>query len=468
MDVNTLYYGDCLDWMSRWNDNSVDLIYLDPPFNSKANYNILYNKESAGGAQYRAFSDIWAWDAAAGERLARFEAAVARPAHDIVAGLHRGLGECGMLAYLTYMAERLEHMKRLLKPTGSIYLHCDSTASHGLKLIMDAIFGQQNFRNEIAWCYRKWSIGAGQFARNHDVILLYSKSDAPTFNIQYVPVSAGTMKRWKGRKQQAVFKDGVRHGDSTSGNARSPCPDWWDISIINPNAKERLGYPTQKPLALLERIVRASSNEGDLVLDPFCGCGTTIDACRKLNRQWAGIDISAFAIDLIRDRRLNDASIPTKGIPADLIGARKLAKEQPFAFESWAITRLPGFAPNVKQQGDGGIDGRATLAMKPDDYDSRLALAQVKSGKFHSTQFRDFNHVIDRDHAAVGCYLTLDPVTGNARANAKRAGNIHISGNPYDRMNLWSIREYFDNLMPVLPIMTDPWTSKPLNQPSLF
>ena len=208
----------------------------------------------------------------------------------------------GMAAYIGMMAQRLWEMHRLLKSSGSIYLHCDPTASHYLKTLMDAVFEPGSFRNEIVWCYRKWSVGASQFVRNHDVVLLYSKGDKPTFNIQYVPVSKGTQKRWKGRKQQAAFKDGIRFAESTGQDAESPCPDWWEISVINPNAKERVGYPTQKPLALLDRIIKTSSNEGDMVLDPFCGCATACVAAEKLQRQWIGIDIAAKAAELMRSR----------------------------------------------------------------------------------------------------------------------------------------------------------------------
>ncbi len=211
---------------------------------------------------------------------------------------------------------------------------------------------------------------------------------------------------------------------------------WTDIPPIGPQARERLGYPTQKPRSLMERIIASSSNEGDVVLDPFCGCGTTIDAARRLGRRWVGIDISAFAIDLIRNRRLQDLTIPTHEIPADLDGARKLAAEQPFAFESWAVTRLPGFAPNMKQRSDGGIDGRATLAMKPDDTGARLALAQVKGGRFSASYLRDFRHVIERENAPIGCFLTPDPVPAKHRADAKTAGQVHVAGQPYDRLNL--------------------------------
>ena len=296
----TLWTGDNLDIMRGMNSESVDLIYLDPPFNSNKNYSAPIGSEAAGAA----FKDTWslsdvdeAWHGEVADREPTVYAAID------AAGLTHGKG---MKSYLIMMAVRLLEMRRLLKPTGSIYLHCDPTASHYLKALMDAVFGQVNFRNEIMWCYRKWAVGGGQFVRNHDVVLLYSKGDKPTFNIQYVPVSKGTKKRWKGRKQQAVFKDGIRFAESTGQDAESPCPDWWEISVINPNAKERTGYPTQKPLALLERIVKASSNEGDMVLDPFCGCATALVAADRLQRQWIGIDLSPLAAKLVLKRLRDD------------------------------------------------------------------------------------------------------------------------------------------------------------------
>ena len=232
---------------------------------------------------------------------------------------------------------------------------------------------------------------------------------------------------------------------------------------------ERLGYPTQKPLALLERIIQASSNEGDVVLDPFCGCGTAIDAAQRLNRQWVGIDISSFAIDLIIEKRLMDRTVPTRGIPYDMASASKLAQEQPFNFESWAVTRLPGFAPNAKQVADGGVDGRATLAAKPDDHDSRLALAQVKGGKFSLSSLRDFIGVTERDKAALGCFVTLYPaVTPATRTAVADFGKITVSGYEYPRMQIWPISEYFERRMPLLPIMTDPYSGRALEQSRLF
>lgn len=232
---------------------------------------------------------------------------------------------------------------------------------------------------------------------------------------------------------------------------------------------ERLGYPTQKPLALLERIINTSSKRGDIVLDPFCGCGTAVDAARRLGRQFVGIDISSFAIDLIIEKRLKDRSISTYGIPSDFTSAIKLAREKPFDFESWAVTRMPGFAPNTRQRGDGGVDGRAMLADKPSDHDSKLALAQIKGGKFSLSALRDFIGVTHRDNAALGCYVTLEPVdTPQARMEVANSGKITVSGYTYRRIQLWPVSDYFDDRLPNLPVMADPFTGKPLSQGRMF
>ena len=243
----------------------------------------------------------------------------------------------------------------------------------------------------------------------------------------------------------------------------------YGLSTMGSSRSERLGYPTQKPLALLERIIQASSNEDDVVLDPFCGCGTAIDAARRLNRQWVGVDISSFAIDLIIERRLQDRTTPTRGIPYDMASASKLAREQPFNFESWAVTRLPGFAPNAKQVADSGVDGRATLATKPDNHDSRLALAQIKGGKFNLGSLRDFIGVTERDKAALGCFVTLYPVmTPATRSAVADFGKVSVSGYEYPRMQIWPISNYFEKRMPLLPIMADPYSGKPLLQDRLL
>ena len=379
LQPNALYFGDCLDWMQRWDDQSVDLIYLDPPFNSNTNYNILYSTAGGGQAQVRAFDDTWHWDTAAAERYAMYERAAARPAHRAIVGLYHILGESGMLAYLTYMAERLEHCHRLLKPTGSLYLHCDPTMSHYLKLVLDAIFTAKHFRNELIWSYRRWPAKQSNFQRMHDVIFRYAKSDHPTWNQLYEPLSGATLKRFGTKQQVADFSTGHRlPRQTTKRSPEAPMRDVWNLSILAPVSKERLGYPTQKPLTLLERVIKASSNPGDVVLDPFAGCGTTVDAAQRLGRQFVGVDISSFAIDLIIEQRLRDGSIPIYGIPADFRSAERLAQEWPFRFETWAVERLPGFHAHdpERQRGDGGIDGEANLYGEPADY-TRRAVAQV-------------------------------------------------------------------------------------------
>lgn len=300
------------------------------------------------------------------------------------------------------------------------------------------------------------------------------------WNQQYEKLAPSTIKTWGDKQQVADFSTGRRMPSQTNKiSPGAPMSDVWDIGIIAPKAKERLGYPTQKPLKLLNRIITASSNEGDLVLDPFCGCGTTVDAAQRLNRKWVGIDISSFAIDLIKNKRLKDSRIPTQGIPHGLDSAKKLATDNPFNFESWAITRLQGFTPNTKQVGDGGIDGRANLAHGPDQMEreyseyrraknSKLALAQVKSG-YSLSALRDFIHVVDREDAVVGVFVTLNSVTSKeARKEVVKTGKVSVDGYEYPRVQLWSIQDYFDNKMPQLPIMTDPYSGKIMSQRDLF
>ena len=519
---NTLYYGDCLEWLPRFPSDSVDLIYLDPPFNSNQNYNLLFgnsDKKRRNGrrsAQVRAFDDTWRWDDAAAKRVDRLARAAAHPAHKAVVGLRTLIGEGGMLAYLSYMAERLAEMPRILKRTGSIYLHCDPTASHGLKLVMDCIFSPANFRNEIVWRRSNaHNMKTKAYVRINDVLLFYSKADTYRFNTQFTEYGKAQLKRyrrddsgrlytgqdltfgsvnesrqfaWRGTTPPAnrswgasreqleqwyedgrilLKKDGTPRLDGKKVYldempGKPVSTNWTDIPRIGNTSKERLGYPTQKPLALMERIIKVSSGEGDMVLDPFCGCGTAVVAAHKLNRKWAGIDISPFAIDLIAQKRFPEFRVPTEGYPYDLAGASKLAREQPFKFEKWAVTRVPGFAPNDQQVGDGGIDGIGYLLAKPKKTTDQV-LAQVKGGKYRLGDLRDFMGTLERERAAMGVYTTVKPIRApGAHSEAAKRGNLRLGATEYPRAQLWSIQDYFDNRMPTLPPLADPYTGKPV------
>ena len=453
--LNTLYYSDCFDVMQGLPNESVDLIYLDPPFNSNANYNILFGTSKNSFAQLVAFQDTWQWGESAAQRVHEIANAASHPAHKSITGLRHVLGESGMLAYLSYMAQRLAEMRPLLKNTGSIYLHCDPTASHYLKVVMDDIFGSGNFQNEFIWYYSGGGASRRRWARKHDVLFFYSKSNAWTFNVDAVRTPH---KRGQGQRRA--------DGSERSLDAGKIPDDVFEHHALMPWSKERIDYPTQKPLALLERIIAASSSEGDLVLDPFCGCGTTIVAASNLNRRWIGIDISPFAIDVIRRRRLAELGIEAelRGIPTDMEGARLMAVERPFDFEKWAVSRIPGMAPNQRQVGDRGIDGRGKMHSKPDE-GGDLVLAQVKGGRFQPSQLRDFLGAMERENAAAGVFITLDPVTSaTARADAASKGTYRVGGQNYPAAQLWSIRDYYEGRLPNLPTMADPFTGKEVAQ----
>ncbi len=472
---STLYFGDCLEVMREWDRGQVDLIYLDPPFKSKANYNILFGDKTNGkSGQFMAFEDTWQWDDAAVKRVENLKRATGNPASKVIIGMETILGPSGMLAYLSYMAERLYECRRVLKSTGSIYLHCDPTASHYLKLLMDALFiraGQKNFRNEIVW-RMGWVSGFKTlkrgWIRNHDTILYYVKTPSAIkrFNKEYIP-----------------YRPGYRRRDGSKPTGKGiPIEDTWnchtedvlDSIMIKSFSREKTGYPTQKPLALLRRIIKASSNPGDLILDPFCGCGTAVVAAQELDRRWAGIDISPFAVETVMKGRLRKFGIPvqTRGIPVDLEGASMLAKSDPFRFETWAVIQVPGLYPNSRQRGDGGIDGRGTLLHETED-GKNTVVVQVKAGKVTKSQFRDFLHVLDREKAAAGVFMTLkrDQATAPMRREARSQGSFRMAGSPTDfpRVQFWSIEDWFQgerrrNTLPVLPAMSDPITGKVMQE----
>ena len=469
-EPGSLYCGDCLEAMREWPDGCVDLCYLDPPFNSKADYNILFGKKRgkapAKYAQAPAFADTWHWSGTAAERVSRLEKAAGSPVCDVIRGLKTVLGESGMLAYLSYMAERLVEIRRVLKDTGSVYLHCDPTASHYLKLVMDAVF-KGGFRNEIVWSYpASPSSAVRDFPRKHDTVLRYAASDNWIFNADAVrvPYSRASLDRIKYQANASTVMAGT--DILLNKNGKLPTTVWQDIPQTYRLRGENLGYPTQKPLALLDRIVKASSNEGDVVLDPFCGCGTALESSARLRRRWIGIDVSHFAVDLIRDRRLKDRSIKVHGFPMDMACAEMLAREQPLEFEKWAVTRIPGMVPNERRGGDGGVDGFGYLHGAENH--SGLALAQVKGGKATLSQVRDFLHVIQRDDAMSGVFITLRKSgSGKAGAEMRKLGVFRIGVREYPRAQLWSAEEYFDDPNPNLPALADPYTGKRMTD-SLF
>ena len=517
MKTETLYYGDCLEWLQKWPESIADLIYLDPPFNSKTDYDVLWGKENGVSAQARAFTDTWAWDHAAEQRVNSISSAIAHPAHRSMSALRIVLGESGMLAYLSYMAERLAVMRGTLKPTGSIYLHCDSTASHYLRVVMDDIFGAKNFQNDIIWRRTTAHSDSKKFGLNFDTILYYSRSQSKVWNSQYRPYTPKYKERFRhedadGRKWSDdnltakglsgggyeyeykgvkslwrvplqtmqnldsekrlhfTAKGGIRlkrYLDESQGFMVQAL--WDDIPPINSQSRERLGYPTQKPLDLLKRIIRASSNKGDVVLDPFCGCGTTVVAAQDLERSWVGIDISAHAIDLIAGRRPEISNPRIEGIPMDLHAARSLVHANRLDFEAWAITRVAGLAPNEIKTADQGIDGRGLLFHESDrkahQSNPRLVLGQVKSGKFSLSHLRDFCRVVDREGAAMGIYITLDAEpTSAAKREMARMGRTRVGAGEYPRVQMWSIRDHFERRAPELPGLRDPYTGAPAQE----
>ncbi|MDD9885295.1 MAG: DNA methyltransferase [Gammaproteobacteria bacterium] len=466
MKTNTLYAGDCLDRMREWPDACVDLIYLDPPFNSKANYNILFGRGKDKNkkndlAQMTAFTDTWQWDADAERRVHHMRKAIDHPAHYAMKAFDMLFhGGNGMLAYLSYMAERLAEMHRVLKDTGSIYLHCDPTASHYLKVVMDEIFGKKNYRNEIVWCYSGGGIPKNDFPRKHDVLLHYSKSNVYTFHREFIPYGEHYQK---GGTKRFTSHDGKRSREYRAEG--TPVRSWWpDIKPLLNLHKENINYPTQKPLALLNRIIKTSSNENDVVLDPFCGCGTTIEAAHLLKRHWVGVDISYYAIQVIRRERMKDMRIVVDGEPTSHQAAVYFSDKHPFEFEKWAVTRVHGFAPNTVQRGDGGIDGRALIWNGEQDND--LCIAQVKRGKPSVDALRAFYGKIAAGEAAIGLFITLykQKRTPTARELTAKAGYIDIGGKQFNRLVMWSIEEFFEGQEPKIPHLAHPRTGAPLQE----
>ncbi|MGH8274449.1 MAG: DNA methyltransferase [Gammaproteobacteria bacterium] len=528
--MNRLYYGDNLHVLREHvADESVDLIYLDPPFNSKRDYNLLLKtpKGHQSDAQITAFEDSWHW----GEQAEREFSEILRSPNTDVAqlmpALRTFLGENDMMAYLVMMANRLLELHRVLKPTGSLYLHCDPTASHYLKIVLDAVFGQTGYRNEIVWQRTNaHNMRTKGYVRSNDILLFYTKTEDFTFNEQYTEYSPEQMARYKADEDGRLYKaenmtfstpnpnrqfewrgakppenrswgasleqlekwyaegrillkkdgtprlDGLKiYLDETKG--KPVTTNWIDIDRISNTSGERLGYPTQKPLALLERIINASSNPGDVVLDPFCGCGTAVHAAQKLERRWIGIDITHLAIALI-EKRLKDAfpylnrikldkpapvapgvgeeapeymqQFEVIGTPEDLGGARDLAARDKYQFQWWACSLVNAQPYQGRKKGaDGGIDG--LIFFQDDEHAAKKIVVSVKGGEHvNVAMVRDLAHVVAREKAEFGLFVTLAEPSKPMEVEAVKEG-FYVSpstGAEFTRIQILTIEGLLD------------------------
>lgn len=521
--MNKLYYGDCLAVMQEMKLGSIDLIYLDPPWNSNRAYNAIYRDKTGRELpdQIEAFCDLW-------ELTPEREIVIRNmPILMAQAGVEDSAGKLWqlwlsalrhtqpkLLAYLLYMTERLIVMKGLLKPTGSIYLHCDPTASHYIKSLMDAIFGHRSFRNEITWKRTTTHSDSKIWSRVSDVILFYTKGEKFTWNIPREPHSESyksakyrhddgdgrlyrldnmtspnprpnMMYEWKGfpfpakgwrysketmakldaegRIWYPTSKDGSpdtskrpqlkRYLDEMKGGVMGTI--WTDIPPINSQAQERLGYPTQKPLALLKRIISASTNESDVVFDPFCGCATTIAAAHELNRRWIGIDIAFHAIKRVTQVRLSDQyglvegeHYTVTGVPRTMEGAQSLWRQDKYQFQRWAVEQVNGFV-TTKRTADGGIDGRLYFAL-PGNRQLQSMVLEVKGGRnVGINAVRSLRGALERDEASMAGLIVMEPLTDRKHQNFMKemasAGMLDVMGVQYPRMQVLSVPDILDN-----------------------
>jgi len=501
--MNKLYLGDCLDVLRNELEikpESVDLIYIDPPFNSKRNYNIFFDDKEIQ-TQRVAFEDTWSLHSV-GDSLTELDTIH----HDKLLNLLNAYRDIApqVFPYLVMMTLRIIELHKVLKPTGSFYLHCDSTASHYLKTVCDAVFGVGNFRNEIIWkrshAHGDGKQGSKHFGRVSDTLLFYAKSNQQKWNSQYRPYTEEVINRdykyfdenkeryrlmpvdgpggaakgnpyydflgvkgyWRYSKDtmEKLHNEGeiVLSSTGKSLSRKKYLKDakgtpvinlWDDINRISPTSKERLGYPTQKPKALLERIITASSNEGDIVLDAFCGCGTSIDAAENLNRQWIGIDIAPFALSLIK-RRLQDtykddlSKFEVRGTPTDETSAIELWKQNPFAFEDWWLTELEVFATTYGKKGpDKGIDGIGQYLIPKVEKSVKVAF-QVKGGKVESKDIDALMGVVALDKYDMGVLLTKRKPTKPMLQKAAQAGQFEAAyGFKYPKIQIMTLAEFF-------------------------
>lgn len=492
-------------------DASVDLIYLDPPFNSKATYNILYKTPVGADSQRKAFEDTWRWEdgaQAALESLMRSDVSVFK----VLQALQGFLGQSDVMAYVAMMTVRLVEMRRILKSSGSIYLHCDPTASHYLKIVMDAIFGGMNFRNEIIWLRSRNPKGSQhssrKFSPSTDTILYYGMcdtapfyadaiktrlnpqellekydrvdeigryADGPILRSASMGVRPNLVYEYKGftpppygwrveiEKLKQIDAAGNLAWTSSGAPRRKLRPEddkgdpigsfWGDIPPVNSQAEERIGYPTQKPLALLERVIRASTKPGDTVLDPFCGCGTAVHAAERLGRKWIGIDVTYLAIQVIEDRiktYLPAARYAVEGIPKDEYSARKLAEQNPHVFQEWAVGLVGG---QSRGRGpDKGIDGEIAFLRGPGQYGH--AIVSVKGGRqVGPDPVRVLKSVVDREHADMGVLICLNDPTQDMRTEAAIGGRIVLPGGERPKIQIVTVADLIRG--PNLGILTE-------------
>lgn len=511
--MNHLYYGDNLKIMQRMPAASVDLIYLDPPFKSDQNYNLVYKTMTGKPVpeQAQAFCDTWEMDAEK-EKLAKTMPVLMREkgVDDYYVEFWRLWVQAlrktqpHLMAYLIYMVQRLLEMKAILRPTGSVYLHCDPTASHYIKIMMDGIFHHSNFRNEIIWKRTSAHSSAKRYGPVHDVILFYTRSDRFTWHPQYQPhdpayldshyrsvdamgrrytlsdlTAAGVRKGssgqpWRGfdptgkgnhwkftiDNLERLDKEGriywskkagswpryIRYLDEVKGTTLQDV--WTDISPLNAMSAERLGYPTQKPIELMKRIILSSSNKGDVVFDPFCGCGTTVYAAQETGRAWIGCDVAILAIKLIREiltsdryRLVEGGDFSVDGIPESVEQAVELFQHDPFQFQHWAVERVGGF-PMQQKVADKGIDGRLYFETKRD---LKSMVLSVKGGAIRPTDIRDLRGVLEReDNAELAGFITLKEPTKAMWEEAATAGVYEYEGNSYRRIQLLTVRDILE------------------------
>lgn len=499
--MGTLYFGDNLTVLRQEiADQSVDLVYLDPPFNSKETYNVLYKSPVGGDAQLKAFEDTWRWEDGASKALDDLSK-IDVTAFNVLRSLQLFLGRSDMMAYLAMMAVRLVELRRVLKASGSLYLHCDPTAGHYLKVLMDAIFSGQGFVNHITWkrshAHSDGKQGSKHYGRVSDTLLFYARSPERVWNPQYTPYSQdyidrdyrrideagrryrlsdmsgpggaangnplyavmGVSRHWRYSKERMddLIAEGrvvqtrpgavpqlKRYLDEMPGVPAQEI--WTDIPVINNRSKEHLGYPTQKPIALLERIIRTSSNPGDLILDPFCGCGTAIHAAQLLERDWVGIDVAYPAIQVIEDRFktwLPAARYQVRGIPSDELSARKLAERDPYVFQQWAVGKVGG--QSRRKGADGGIDGEIAFLTGHQEYGR--AIVSVKAGKHvNPDMVRSLKGVMQREGADMGIFICLDEPTKEVRSEAHSAGRIDLPSGNRPRLQIVSAKDLVGKL----------------------